>query len=129
MAGPRRDEFLFAAEHEPYGPASGEHKVPDDVLYDHLLFRAETASQTGLYDADGLHREPEQRCEHAPDVEGHLRRGSQHETLVLVEPPDRDVRLDRRVLHLLDFEGRLEDVVGPPKAASISASLTVWPSM
>ncbi len=113
VAGPGRDELLLPVEHEPDRPAGSEHKVADDVLDDHFLLRAETAAHAGLDDANGLDREPEQWREHAADVEGHLRGRPQHQPLILVEPADCGVRLDRGVLHLLDIEGRLEDVVGP----------------
>ena len=54
------------------------------------------------------------------DVERDLCRGPEHEALILVEPADRDVRLDGGVLLLMDMEGLLEDCFGAANAASSS---------
>ena len=55
---------------------------------------------------------PDNGGEHAPHVERNLGRGADDETLVLVEPGDRDVWFDWALLHLVDSEGVLEHVVG-----------------
>ena len=112
MPDARRRELLLAGQLESDGPPGGEHQVADDVLDQHLLLAAEASADARLDHADALHRDAEERCQHAADVERHLRRRANHEPLVLVEPPVRHVRLDRAVLDALQLEGLLEDLLG-----------------
>ena len=86
-------------------------EVADDVFDQHLLLRAEAAADPGLDHPDVLDLPVEQRSDHPTGVERHLGRRADHHAFVLVEPRDRDVRLDRALLDLVDPEGLLEHPV------------------
>ena len=112
MPGPRGHELLLAGELQPHGAARRHREVRHDVLDQHLLLRAEAPADPWLDDPDLLHGQPDERREHAPDVERHLGRRDDLQPVVAVPSRDGDVRLDRRLLHLVHPERLLEDAVG-----------------
>ncbi len=111
VPAPGGHELLLTGELEPHGAAGRHREVPDDVLDEHLLLRAEPAADPRLDDADPLHGEPEERRDHAPDVEWHLGRRDDLEPFVAVPPRDRDVGLQRRLLDLVHAVCLLDDAV------------------
>ena len=111
MARAGAGELQLARKFEAHGPTGGNGQMRAQVLDQHLLLAAKAAADARFDHADALDRQPDQRCDHAAHVEGHLRAGADHHALVFVPVGDDDVRLDGRLLHLMDMIGALEEMV------------------
>ncbi len=133
VAGPGRDgdgervagggggELLGAGELEADRGARPQHREGHHVLDEHLLFAAETAAEPGRDDADPVRGQVEQRAQRAAGQERRLGAGPDHQSLragggIGVEPADRAVGLQARVLHAPGVEGVLVHRVRRPQS-------------
>jgi hypothetical protein len=101
----RTDELLLAGEFELNRASSLENGQRDDVLDQHLLLAAETAADAFAEDAHFLRIEIEQVGQPAPREKRRLCARSDIETPGFVEPADRAVGFQMRVLHPLRHKG------------------------
>ena len=117
VARARRGQLLLARVLEPHRAAGAQGEHPAQVLDEDLLLAAEAAADARLDHADAADGDAEQGRDDAAHVERHLGGGAHHQAVVLVEPGDGDVRLDRGLLHVGDAVGLLEDALRLREAA------------
>ncbi len=94
----RADELFLAGEFELDRLAGFEHGERDDILDQHFLLGAEAAADALAEHADLCRIEIEQRGQRPPREERRLGARPHIEPLRLVEPADRAVRFQMRVL-------------------------------
>ena len=112
MARARAGKLLLAGVLKAHRPAGRQGQMGAEVFDQHLLLAAKAAADARLDHPDLAQGQTKQRRHHAPHVERHLGAGANHQPVVLIPPRQHDVRLDRRLLHLLHRVLALEDMGG-----------------
>ena len=107
MAGGRSGELLLPGELQLYRPPQPQHGQRHHVLGQHFLLAAEPAADPGGHDAHAAGRQAEEPADRVPGEERCLGTGPEHQLLVL-QPADRGVRLQGRVLDAVNAEAEAD---------------------
>ena len=117
MSARSTDELLDASELQLHRTAGLEHRQQHNVFGEQFLFGAEPAADPGGDDAEPTTVETEDPAQLVPHQERHLRTGPDHRPARAVQPPDRAVRFQMRVLHPRGVEDELLDHGGGGETA------------
>ena len=112
MARAGGTELLLASILEFDRPAGRNCQMGAQVFDQHLLLAAEAAADTRFHDTDPADRQAEQGRNHAAYVKGDLGAGANDQPVIFIPVGNDNVRLDARLLHLVDAVFALEYKVG-----------------
>src|SRR5690606_998904 len=108
-----RVEHFLARVQDLYGSSAlARERGNAELEIERLTLAAECTADCGLHDADTCDIQVEHACELAMQVVRHLRRTPDGQLAGRIEPPDRAVRLDRRVCRALEEILLLDDDIG-----------------
>jgi len=108
-AGP--DEFFFAAHLIQHRSTSCDGQMGSHILNQNFLFVAKASANARLDDPDAFHRQSQHRSQLPPDMEGHLRARTDHQTVVFIPVSQSNVRFNMRLLHFRNHIFLFKDAV------------------